>query len=628
MKILNIEKLIRSKKETYNKYYNNLMNELIENYKNNIRNFTFEDESTIESNYKKDKILQVNFYNGQYEMTYGNLLSLLIIFKIFNIMYNDGIKIDNIENYVFDPSDTECFNLALDAIYIDYIDIDNIKELIFDRMSELAKVSGYFTSGTISLYDICKLKEKDKEMDKILNFKINEKDQPSKQIKDIKNNLKKLEEKLTVKDNSYRSLIKSGAGINMKQLSQVLNCIGPKPDTFGNLFPDPINTNFVNGLRNSQDFFINADNARKALIVNYTSVKDSGYLTRILSMLCLDTKLSDYDKCNTPVENYMNVYIKNMTTLKRYQHRNMWDEENQCLREVGLDESLIEKTIKVASPMTCSCKDGVCKTCYGNLHKTITKKKLSDGRTIKENIGMIAVLLLTERLTQRLLSTKHLLEAQTDKIEWGELVDYFEFISTNVMLKEEYSYKDIKITNYENDSITGITINNKEFTLPVEFNLNENYYSLERNDDDTYSIIMNENIDSNDIEDSILLFNFVVKNKELSRAVNAIKDLINTNEIKERDLNGNLNYMLDLLEEVGFTISSEHIEVILRELIVVNDRSEFTKSNPIYEQVRATEKVLKSSVIKSLLFERLESQLLNPATYSKNNEDSLLDFLL
>ena len=226
------------------------------------------------------------------------------------------------------------------------------------------------------------------------------------------------------------------------------------------------------------------------------------------------------------------------------------------------------------------------------------------------------------------LSTKHLLEAQTDKIEWGELSNYFDFISTNISLKEDYSYRNIKIINYENDVITNIVIDNKEFKLPVEFNLNETHYSLERNDDDSYSIIMNDDINIKDMEEDPILFTFVVKNKELSRAVNSIKDLINTNEIKNRDIDGNLNYMLDLLEEVGFTISSEHIEVILRELIIVNDREEFTKSNPVYEQVRATEKVLKSSIIKSLCFERLEAQLLNPATYSKKNEDSLLDFLL
>lgn len=363
------------------------------------------------------------------------------------------------------------------------------------------------------------------------------------------------------------------------------------------------------------------------LIVNYTSVKDSGYLTRILSMLCLDTKLSTTcDKCNTPVENYVSIKIKNMITLKRYQHRNMWDEKEKRIRIVGLDEDLIEKTIKVASPITCSCKDGICKTCYGNLYKTITTKILSDGRKITENIGMIAVLLLTERLTQRLLSTKHLLEAQTDKIEWKELTNYFDIISTNIILKDEFDISDIIIPEHESDSITSLIIKGKEFILPVEFNLNENYYSLERQDEGYYTIILNDT--DNNLEESPYLFNFIVKNKELSRAVNAIKDLLNTNEIKNRDINGNVNYMLDLLEEVGFSISSEHIETILRELVYVNDREEFTKSNPRYEEMRASERVLKSSVIKSLLFERLESQLLNPATYLKNNEDSLLDFLL
>ena len=47
------------------------------------------------------------------------------------------------------------------------------------------------------------------------------------------------------------------------------------------------------------------------------SVKDSGYLTRILSMLCLDTKLSETECCTTSVDNLPSVYIKNKFILKK-----------------------------------------------------------------------------------------------------------------------------------------------------------------------------------------------------------------------------------------------------------------------------------------------------------------------
>lgn len=342
-------------------------------------------------------------------------------------------------------------------------------------------------------------------------------------------------------------------------------------------------------------------------------------------MLCLDTKLSDTEQCNTNPENLPIINITNKNKLKKYQNRNMWNEKTKKYELIGMNEDLIGKKIRVASPMTCSCKDGICKNCYGKLYKTISTKKLSDGRTIKENIGMIAVLLLTEVLTQMLLSTKHLLEANTEKIDWHGLDKYFEFISNTVLLKDEYTINNIKILDYSGDTITKLSINNEVFELPLEFTVNENKYSLESNEEEDCYYLLNINEED---EDSSYIFKYTVKNKELSGALSAIQNLLNTNEIKERDISGNINYMLDLLDEVGFSISSEHVEVIMRELILINDRSDFEKETVSYEFVRASEKVLKSSVIKSLLFERLESQLLDPETYNRNNEDSLLDFLL
>src|SRR5690606_27050914 len=46
------------------------------------------------------------------------------------------------------------------------------------------------------------------------------------------------------------------------------------------------------------------------------------------------------------------------------------------------------------------------------------------------NTGLIAVLLLTNPLTQRLLSAKHLLTTNTDKVDWGE--KFLEFFSVHM----------------------------------------------------------------------------------------------------------------------------------------------------------------------------------------------------
>ena len=342
-------------------------------------------------------------------------------------------------------------------------------------------------------------------------------------------------------------------------------------------------------------------------------------------MLCIDTKLSNCKKCDTIPENYVSVNIFNEAILKKYKHRNMWNGEK--LVKVGMSRDLIGTTIKVASPMTCSCEDGICQTCYGELYKTISSKTLKDGSVIRENIGMIAVLLLTEKLTQMLLSTKHLLEASTDEIKWDDnITSLFDIVTNKVMLKDDISYSDIIITDYDNEKINKIQVNDEEIELIVPFEINEEYYKLELDNLDlgTYKIVL----EYSDSEPSPVLFSFTVRNKELSEPLNNIKNLLNTNEIKERNINDNVNHMMFLLDKVGFKISSEHIETIMSNLVTVNDRKVFTKMHPSYEMVRAGEKVLNDSVIKSLLFERLETQLLKIETYEKNNKSSLLDFLL
>lgn len=346
-------------------------------------------------------------------------------------------------------------------------------------------------------------------------------------------------------------------------------------------------------------------------------------------MLCLDTKLSETERCETLPENLPEVYIRNKFILKKYKHRNMWDPEINDYRKIGMDESLIGKTIRVASPMTCSCKDGICKNCYGDLYKTISKIKLPNGKEIRTNIGIVAVLLLTEVLTQMLLSTKHLLEAKTEEIGWNVVgIDkYFDTYQSSLALKDEIPLSSVKLLNYDEDEeITDLKINNKVIKLPIGVRLN-NIYEVEQEDNDEYRIKLIDGIDDDDDLDTSL-FTFTIKNKELSDPLNKINSLINSNKIKDRDLNGNINYMMELLDIVNFKISSEHVEVIMRELMDINDRSIFEMPNPEYSFVGAKTKVMNDSVTKSLLFERLKPQLLDVETYKKVNKDSLLDFLL
>ena len=77
---------------------------------------------------------------------------------------------------------------------------------------------------------------------------------------------------------------------------------------------------------------------------------------------------------------------------------------------------LVGETVVLRSPITCAGEHGVCHKCYGELHRS------------NENIhaGIYGVLIISEQITQRLLSSKHLLKARPTKIEWPQaFLDHF-----------------------------------------------------------------------------------------------------------------------------------------------------------------------------------------------------------
>ena len=74
------------------------------------------------------------------------------------------------------------------------------------------------------------------------------------------------------------------------------------------------------------------------------------------------------------------------------------------------DKWLIGKTIYLRSPITCTCEDGICEACYGDLAYTNSE--------LNFNIGAYASAKLNNTLEQNILSTKHLLTTNSDALEF------------------------------------------------------------------------------------------------------------------------------------------------------------------------------------------------------------------
>ena len=583
----------------------------------------------------------------EYELSLGNYLTLLILAIPFH-NYNKEF----ISDLLIDPSDINNIEDYLDNIihyFQDKFGI-SINNDIIDIIDHLTLISGEINvkyGNSISLKSIIDLAERNKRFKEIINMTIskNEKIEVDEIMKRTNDALNEMIDIIKEdKNNILYNYIESDSGINKKQLGQVLSYIALKPDFNENIIEVPINTSFARGLKTVKEYFINAIGARKALITSRHQVKSAGYLTRKLSLLMMDLYIDDCEDCHT--KHLMEIEVKDKKTLKllneRWYRLNEDDEEEFLINKD--DDDIIGKTIFVRSPITCACNDGaVCKKCYGNLYKTNQDM----------NIGIIATLLLTNPLTQRLLSSKHLLQANISSIDWNkEFINNFDIIRNKVYFKNDktkiiINEDDIIFDEDSNDEmlITRISIANDkkviDIDLPIPFSFNNEINNEEINkfydhESGTY-IIQNKNL--KDYEEDYV-FHFTVENNGLSSSLLAIKALIEKNGyISDHTINETYNRFVELINESGIYIMYIHIELILRQMMslydndgnITFDRSLFLEDTfPNYKLYNISDAIQYGpSIGKALVFEQLFKQLMTDSYNSLEKEGhSIIDDLL
>jgi len=306
-------------------------------------------------------------------------------------------------------------------------------------------------------------------------------------------------------------------------------------------------------------------------------------------------------------------------------------------------EEMIGKTIGLRSPITCAGKH-VCRTCYGRELSEINKDV---------NTGLVAVLLLTNPLTQKLLSAKHLLTTNSTKVNWpAKFLDYFSINMNAIYLKDPELAVFIpfdKGMDKRDDSED----NDLTYTERIEIRRGKDTkticpFNLRGKDEDESSIKLLYDmtmIDQND-EDSVSekgitlygwnyigepMFTFVAENSELTRSLQDILDLIeSSSHLGETNYHGLTNKFSDLLIKNSLAVDSVHAEMIISILIRekgTNKRLDFSKDIiPEYNIIRVSKSVLLAPLSVSLAFERLDDQIMDPETYKKDG-NSLMDYL-
>ena len=264
--------------------------------------------------------------------------------------------------------------------------------------------------------------------------------------------------------NSVYLMSISGARGSLDQVRQLSGIRGLMADPSGNIISIPIKTNFKEGL-SVTEYFISCYGARKGLVDTALRTADSGYLTRRLVDVTQDVMIIE-DDCGakkglviTPIkEGYEEIVPISARIVSRVAAKRISDPiTNKVIVDAGeeieegtakqISEAGIE-SVEVRSPLTCKCKRGICKACYG--------KNLSTGLLINtgEAVGVIAAQSIGEPGTQLTMRTFHIggvalhktakigIKAKhPGKVKWGEELEVKPFaddhgVKVNLVTRE------------------------------------------------------------------------------------------------------------------------------------------------------------------------------------------------
>ena len=218
--------------------------------------------------------------------------------------------------------------------------------------------------------------------------------------------------------NSVYVMADSGARGSKQQIRQLAGMRGLMAKPSGEIIETPITANFREGLTVLQ-YFISTHGARKGLADTALKTADSGYLTRRLVDVAQDVIISEED-CETLDGVEVTALIEGGEIIEALRDRIVGRVAlgkvidpftGETLLDINqeIDEDIaafiqaagIEK-IRIRSVLTCKCKRGLCRMCYG--------RNLATGVMVEmgEAVGVLAAQSIGEPGTQLTMRTFHI----------------------------------------------------------------------------------------------------------------------------------------------------------------------------------------------------------------------------
>lgn len=604
---------------------------------NGMWDYVFEDYR------RKDFLVRIDYSPvAAIEMRLVELIGHMILWRP-NIVF--GIPIERVDFYEMNPLTAETMNEIMERVSHRFVNCGVDSEqlavtvsMITENFVQLAECYSSIACNTFSLFDVIQFEERSATFRSLINTKIDE-TQPTKEIERFLKRAEVLMIESVRQDRAtaFYPYIQSGR-LNKLQTTQMLVGVGPRPDIDKTILPRIIKGSYLKGLDDIGEFYVEAVNARFALLTKHTNVRDSGYLSRKVNILCLNTQLdTNMEDCHT-----LNVLSFNVETKD---HLRMIVGKYQVLpsgklREITkADENLVGTEVQVRSHICCAHPETgmVCKTCYGAKYRTL-------GGT---RIGGLPAIKLMNPLSQMGMSAKHQTTTKSTEITNENIKKFLDINGNSVYLKPEYlkmpdtyivlekeSVDDIMLVDIDSDDDTldlstpldnvRIRIGEEEYPIEnadLQFNLSEDIISNAK----TY-LTLDENTDTYVIPTKKLdtitpVFTMILHTEEVSRYLAMIKSKIESSMTKTFSYDKLVEEAASVIIESGLKVSINHLETMIYNMVRDKDdttkRPKFELPNPQHICLSISQSILKKDMHTSLSYQNLKDQFKDVASFRK-----------
>lgn len=179
-----------------------------------------------------------------------------------------------------------------------------------------------------------------------------------------------------------------------------LQAFGPRgfpTDINSDIFPEPVTKGYVEGIWTLYDNMIESRSGTKALLYNKELLRATEYFNRMMQLIAQYVSRLHEGDCGGHLLDFP-IMQSNLKSMHGTYYLNESTGALDWLK--GTETHFIGKVIKIRNTLGCIHPDpqGICSTCYGRVSLSIPKKA---------NIGQIAAVVMGDKITSAVLSTKH-----------------------------------------------------------------------------------------------------------------------------------------------------------------------------------------------------------------------------